>query len=95
MASELHGGESHHIAAGAEIHLVLPANLDIGEGDQERVPIQRQGRKALNTTVRTVVVDLIEVVLIAGFPARALPAGLADFFDFHSFSYLSRVAPFY
>ena len=79
----LGGSESDHIAAIVELDIVLTAHLDTLNGIVKAIQRQRQGSLALDTAGLAEVVNLIEVVGIAGLLGNTLQMGLAINLDTH------------
>ncbi len=79
----LSGRKAYDIAAIVELDIVLTANLDTLNGIVERVERQRLSGLSLDTTGLAEVMNLIEVVGIAGLLGDTFQMGLAINLDTH------------
>lgn len=79
-----HRRKGYNIAAGTELDLVSIAQNDSVVGDYGGVQTQAQGGKSLRATVRTVIVDCVEIVRLTGLFARAFQMGLTNHLKFRA-----------
>ena len=93
------GSELHEIAPRAKLHVIFAADGDAVIGVLLRVQGEGAGGNALHAEGWTVVVDLDEVIRIAGSLAGAFQMGLTNYFNSYFrfllfLSFLKQVAPF-
>ena len=79
----LHGHKADHIAAIVELHVILAADLDTVNGVVERVKRKRLRCQTFHVAGLAQIVNLIEVVGIAGFLGNTFQTGLSVDFDTH------------
>ena len=75
--------EAHDIAAIVELHVILAADLDTVNGIIERVECQCLGSLTLDTASLAEIVNLIEVVGVAGLLGHTFQMCLAINLDTH------------
>ena len=83
--SSLAGGglEGHGVAPVVKLHVVVTGDGDGIETDHGRIEVDRESRQTSHATGRAVVVDLDEVIGVAGTLRSAAHVGLTDNSDFH------------
>lgn len=77
------GGELDNIAMVVKIHIVLAADFDFIDRVEKGIQRQRQSGLSLDITSLAEIVDLVEIVRIAGFLGHTLKMCLAIDFNTH------------